>query len=58
MSVQPAGTPEPYEVIPLGGALEEADIEAMLVMHDEWVRAGRQGARCHDDVMAELLNGR
>lgn len=57
MSVQPAGTPEPYEVIH-GGALEEADIEAMLVMHDEWVRAGRQGARCHDDVMAELLNGR
>lgn len=38
-------------------AAEAAEIEAALVMHDEWARAGRQGARSHDDVMAELLRG-
>lgn len=57
MSVQPSGTPEPYGVIHLAGDAA-AEIEVTLVMHDEWVRAGRQGARPHDDVMAELLNGR
>jgi hypothetical protein len=36
-------------------ALEEAEIEATLAAHDEWVAAGRHGARSHDDVMAELL---
>lgn len=35
--------------------LAEAEIQATLAAHDEWVRAGRQGARSHDDVMAELL---
>jgi hypothetical protein len=79
--VEPSGSPEPYEVIHLGGeaaaivpiadlsrlraverlapaeALEEAAIEATLAAHDEWVRAGRQGARPHGDVMAELLHG-
>jgi hypothetical protein len=47
MTVQPAGRPElaePYEVI-----------EATLAAHDEWVAAGRPGARSHEDVMAELL---
>ena len=34
---------------------EGAEIEAALAGHDEWVRAGRPGARPHDDVMAELL---
>lgn len=34
---------------------EDAEIEAALAGHDEWVRAGRPGARAHDDVMAELL---
>jgi hypothetical protein len=34
---------------------EGAEIEATLAGHDEWVRAGRPGARSHDDVMAELL---
>jgi hypothetical protein len=34
---------------------EDAEIEAALAGHDEWVRAGRPGARPHDDVMAELL---
>ncbi|HEV3382053.1 MAG TPA: hypothetical protein VG142_13885 [Trebonia sp.] len=81
MIVQPVDSPEPYEVIHLGGqaaaivplaelrrlraverhassrALEEAEIEAALTEHDEWVRAGRPGARAHDDVMAELLGG-
>ena len=36
-------------------AREGAEIEATLAGHDEWVRAGRPGARSHDDVMAELL---
>jgi hypothetical protein len=36
-------------------ALEEAEIEATLAAHDEWVAAGRPGARSHEDVMAELL---
>jgi hypothetical protein len=48
MSVQPADSIEPYEVIHL-------EIEATLAGHDEWARAGRPGARPHDDVMAELL---
>ncbi|HEX9040455.1 MAG TPA: hypothetical protein VF838_05435 [Trebonia sp.] len=33
---------------------EDADIDATLAGHDEWARAGRPGARPHDDVMAEL----
>jgi hypothetical protein len=36
-------------------ALEEAEIEATLAAHDEWVAAGCLGARSHEDVMAELL---
>lgn len=35
--------------------LEDAETEATLAGHDEWVKAGRPGARSHDDVMAELL---
>jgi hypothetical protein len=38
-------------------ALEDAEIEAALDGHDEWVRTGRPGARSHDDVLAELLGG-
>jgi hypothetical protein len=38
-------------------ALEEAEIEATLAVHDEWVAAGCPGARSHEDVMAELLGG-
>jgi hypothetical protein len=34
---------------------EDAEIEATLAAHDEWLRAGRPGARTHDEVMAELL---
>jgi hypothetical protein len=34
---------------------EEAEIEATLAAHDEWVAAGCPGARSHEDVMAELL---
>jgi hypothetical protein len=37
-------------------ALEEAEIEATLAAHDEWVAAGCPGARSHEDVMAELLS--
>jgi hypothetical protein len=79
MSAQPTDSPEPYEVIHLGGeaaaivpladlrrlraverhataqAREDAEAEATLAGHDEWVRAGRPGAMPHDDVMAELL---
>ncbi|TVZ06191.1 hypothetical protein EAS64_01750 [Trebonia kvetii] len=36
-------------------AREDAEIEATLAGHDDWARAGRPGARTHDDVMAELL---
>lgn len=36
--------------------LEEAEIEATLAAHDEWVAAGCPGARSHEDVMAELLS--
>ncbi len=36
-------------------ALEEAEIEATLAAHDEWIAAGCPGARSHEDVMAELL---
>jgi hypothetical protein len=34
---------------------EDAEIEATLAGHDEWLRAGRPGARPHAEVMAELL---
>ena len=37
---------------------EDAEIEATIAGHDEWVRAGRPGARMHDDVMAELIGDR
>ena len=36
-------------------ALEEAEIEATLAVHDEWVAAGCPGALSHEEVMAELL---
>jgi hypothetical protein len=35
--------------------LEEAEIEATLSAHQEWVAAGRPGAVSHEDAMAELL---
>ncbi len=35
--------------------LEEAEIEATLVAHDEWVAAGCPGALSHEEVMAGLL---
>jgi hypothetical protein len=34
---------------------EDGEIEATLAGHDEWVLAGRPGARTHEDVMAELF---
>jgi hypothetical protein len=40
------------------GVLEAAEADAVLAAHDEWVAAGRPGARPNDDVMAELLSGR
>jgi hypothetical protein len=36
-------------------ALEEAEIEAALATHDEWVAAGCPGALSHEEVMADLL---
>jgi hypothetical protein len=36
-------------------ALEEAEIEATIAAHDQWVAAGCPGARSHEEVMAELL---
>jgi hypothetical protein len=38
-------------------ALEEAEIEATLAAHDEWVAAGYPGALSHEEVAAELLRG-
>lgn len=35
--------------------LEEADVEATLAAHREWVSAGRPGAVPHEEAMAELL---
>jgi hypothetical protein len=37
-------------------ALEEAEIEAALAAHDEWVAVGRPGAVSHEEAMAELLD--
>jgi hypothetical protein len=76
------GSPEPYEVIHLGGeaaaivpmadlrrlwavqrhapadALADAEAEATLAEHRDWVAAGRPGAVSHEEAMAELLRGR
>lgn len=73
------GSPEPYEVIHLGGeaaaivpmaelrrlraverhapaeAREDAEAEATLAEHREWVAAGRPGAVSHEEAMAALL---
>jgi hypothetical protein len=35
--------------------LEDAEIEATLAAHQEWVAAGRPGAVSHEEAMAELL---
>jgi hypothetical protein len=35
--------------------LEEAEIEATLAAHQEWVAAGRPGATSHEEAMTELL---
>ena len=37
--------------------LEEAEVEATLAGHREWVAAGRPGAVSHEEAMAELLSG-
>lgn len=37
--------------------LEEAEAEAVLARHREWVAAGRPGAISHEQAMAELLGG-
>jgi hypothetical protein len=34
---------------------EDAEIEATLAAHQEWVAAGRPGAVSHEEAMAELL---
>jgi hypothetical protein len=39
------------------GLIEEAEIEALLAAHDEWIAAGAPGARKHEDVARELLGG-
>ena len=35
--------------------LEDAEVEAELASHREWVAAGRPGAVSHGEAMAELL---
>lgn len=37
--------------------LAEAEIEATLAGHREWVTAGRPGAVSHEEAMTELLGG-
>jgi hypothetical protein len=37
--------------------LDAAEADAVLQSHQEWVAAGRPGARSHEEVMAELLGG-
>ncbi len=37
--------------------LEEAEIDATMTAHREWVAAGRPGAVSHEEAMAELLTG-
>jgi hypothetical protein len=36
--------------------LEEAEVQATLAAHREWVAAGRPGAVSHEVAMAELLS--
>jgi hypothetical protein len=36
--------------------LEEAEVEATLTAHRDWVAAGRPGAVSHEEAMAELLD--
>ena len=36
--------------------LEEAEVEATLAAHREWMAAGRPGAVSHEEAMAELLH--
>lgn len=36
-------------------ALEEAEIEAAITAHDEWVAAGRPGEMSHEEFMAEMF---
>jgi hypothetical protein len=36
--------------------LEQAEIEATVLAHREWVAAGRPGAVSHEEAMAELLD--
>ena len=43
--------------LPAAALLEEAEIEAMLAAHREWVAVGRPGAVSHDEAMAALLSG-
>jgi len=37
--------------------LEEAEIEATLVAHDEWVAAGRPGAVSQEEAERTLIDG-
>jgi hypothetical protein len=36
--------------------LQEADVEATLAAHREWVAAGRPGAVSHEEAMASLVH--
>jgi hypothetical protein len=59
MTAQPTSTPrpgEPYGAIRRDG--EQAEIEAVIAAHREWVASGRPGAVSHEEAMAELLGGR
>ena len=40
------------------GELDEAEIDAAVAEHEEWVAAGRPGEMTHEEAMAQLLTDR
>jgi hypothetical protein len=40
------------------GELDEAEIDAAIAEHEEWVAAGRPGEMTHEEAMSRLLAGR
>ncbi len=62
MTVHPTSAPgsrEPCQAIRHGGpAPSDAEINAIVAAHREWLARGRPGAVSHEEAMAELLGSR
>jgi len=62
MTAQPTSAPgprDPCQTARRGGpAPADADINAIVAAHREWVASGRPGAVSHEEAMAELLGRR